>query len=317
MATSVPTPHTIIDDKSPHCIPFILACLSAHQTRNSHNNDEEGASSSRPFIIGLNGVQGAGKTTLVSALSATLRSQCHLETLVCSIDDLYLTHADQTALAAHHASNPLVQHRGQPGTHDMELAAELFSALREGRETKVPQYDKSAIKGAGDRVPRSKWDTINGPGQPKVRVVIFEGWCVGFRSLQEEEVERKWKACQNIGESRLRRHRLEDLLFVNERLKGYDKMTETFEAFLHIDAQETNFVYEWRLEQEALLRKVKGTGMTDQQVTSFVDGYYPAYELFTDVLRKGIFSGRATEWKGRQLRLVIGRDRRVVEVMKI
>lgn len=37
---------------------------------------------------------------------------------------------------------------------------------------------------------------------------------------------------------------------------------------------------------------------------------YPAYELYTDVLRKGIFSGE----KGKQLRLVVGRDRRVKEV---
>jgi D-glycerate 3-kinase len=95
----------IIDDKSPHCIPFILSQLSSHQA----------AHPEKPFFIGLNGVQGAGKTTLVSALASTLREKEGLETLVCSIDDLYLTHADQVALAAAHAENPLVQHRGEPG----------------------------------------------------------------------------------------------------------------------------------------------------------------------------------------------------------
>ena len=40
---------------------------------------------------------------------------------------------------------------------------------------------------------------------------------------------------------------------------------------------------------------------------------YPAYELYTDVLRKGIFDGE----KGRQLRLVVGEDRRVREVVEI
>lgn len=95
----------IVDDKSPHCIPFILARLKIHQAE--HANE--------PFFIGLNGVQGAGKTTLVSALQETLSQKEGLQTLVCSIDDLYLTHDDQVALAKEHALNPLVQHRGEPG----------------------------------------------------------------------------------------------------------------------------------------------------------------------------------------------------------
>lgn len=96
---------TFVDDKSPHCIPFILSRLHIHQ---SHAPDA-------PFFIGLNGVQGAGKTTLVRALSETLRVQAGLQTLVLSIDDLYLKHEDQIALAATHPDNPLVQHRGEPG----------------------------------------------------------------------------------------------------------------------------------------------------------------------------------------------------------
>ena len=32
------------------------------------------------------------------------------------------------------------------------------------------------------------------------------------------------------------------------------------------------YVYEWRLEQEADLRQVKGSGMTDAEVVNFVNG---------------------------------------------
>lgn len=105
MAAPPSSAATIVDDKSPHCIPFILSQLSVHQATNP----------SRPFFIGLNGVQGAGKTTLVSTLARTLQDGKGLETLVCSIDDLYLTHEDQVALAKEHLLNPLVQHRGEPG----------------------------------------------------------------------------------------------------------------------------------------------------------------------------------------------------------
>lgn len=68
----------------------------------------------RPLIIGLNGMQGAGKTTLVAALAAALEKE-NTATLVCSIDDFYLTHDDQQALARENASNALLQHRGEPG----------------------------------------------------------------------------------------------------------------------------------------------------------------------------------------------------------
>jgi hypothetical protein len=63
---------------------------------------------------------------------------------------------------------------------------------------------------------------------------------------------------------------------------------------------------------------------------------YPSYELFTDTLRKGVFhptaqgdfhlssgddspesQGNTGTWKGRQLRLVVDRNRRVNEVIKM
>ncbi|KAG4429682.1 hypothetical protein IFR05_014837 [Cadophora sp. M221] len=296
---SIPKP-TIIDDKSPHCIPFILSLLTTHPP-----------SSQSPFIIGLNGVQGAGKTTLVSALSSTLNAR-GLRTLVCSIDDLYLQHADQVALAETHKDNPLVQHRGEPGTHDMVLARELFSALREGREVAVPEYDKSLFGGQGDRVDAKEWKVVNKPGEEKVQVVIFEGWCVGFRALGEEGVRRKKEGASRT----LGGHRVEDLLLVDEKLEGYQVVNETIDAFIHVDAEETDFVYGWRQEQEAALRREKGSGMSEEMVVKFVDGYYPAYELYTEALREGFFKGRK-DAEGRQLRLIVGKDRKVKEVIKI
>ena len=71
--------------------------------------------------------------------------------------------------------------------------------------------------------------------------------------------------------------------------------------------------------------------MTDAQVVKFVNGCeyqehamcalrprvdtdweadYPAYELYTEVLRQGIFDGE----KGKQVWLVVGRDRKVTNV---
>ena len=181
--------------------------------------------------------------------------------------------------------------------------------------TKIPEFDKSAYHGKGDRVPSSEWVGVNGPGQPKVQVIIFEGWCVGFRSLSLEEVKKKQAESKSQASSTLWKHRLEDLLFVNEKLGGYDVLTDMLHAFMHIDAEETKYVYEWRLDQEVALRKEKGMGMTDEQVYKFVDGYYPAYELFTSTLRGGVFKG--SDSRGKQLRLIVDRQRKVKEVSLI
>ncbi|CAG8982243.1 hypothetical protein HYALB_00004477 [Hymenoscyphus albidus] len=270
MATGNPTPHnipsfpalvggtpplkTIIDDKSPHCIPFILSRL--------HDYLQDPSSPNRPFIIGLNGVQGAGKTTLVSKLAETLLEKEGLETLVLSIDDLYLPREAQIKLATENAENKLVQYRGEPGTHDMILARQVIASLLSNKETKIPSYDKSLHQGLGDRAPSSSWHTVNGPGSPPIRVIILEGWCIGFRSLPSATVASKREAPSLTFAD----HKLEDLLFVNEKLKEYDVLTDEYNAFIHIDAEDTRWVYEWREQQEAELRRVKGTGMSMEQI---------------------------------------------------
>ncbi|KAK3324729.1 P-loop containing nucleoside triphosphate hydrolase protein [Cercophora scortea] len=293
----MPLQSRIVDDKSPICIPFILSHVEAY--RQAHPQ------TTKPFIIGLNGVQGVGKTTLVRALAEALQGREGLATLVVSIDDFYLTHADQLSLAAAHPDNALVQYRGEPGTHDIPLATSVLNALANGQPTTIPSYDKSAFSGLGDRLPPSAWTPVNQPGQPRIQVVILEGWCVGFRALPPTTVEAKWRAPSRT----LHSHTLEHLLLINGALRAYDALTDLFDAFVHIDAADTAFVYAWRRQQEEQLRRERGDGMTDEQVVKFVDAYYPAYELYSDGVRAGIFPDRP----GCQLRLVVGEDRSVQE----
>lgn len=60
----------IVDDKSEHCLPFLLEQLQRHQARHANEVNPP------PFFIGLNGVQGVGKTVLVN------RKYLHLTFLV-------------------------------------------------------------------------------------------------------------------------------------------------------------------------------------------------------------------------------------------
>jgi len=236
---------------------------------------------------------------------------------VLSADDIYLTHADQVALAEKNPRNPLLQHRGQPSTHDLSLGLSVFTSLAKGKATKIPQYNKAAFSGQGDRVPESQWEEVNAAGERKISVVIFEGWCVGFRPLEDTVLEAKWREAVKLRESgqyggRIGYNRLEDVMAINQALKGYDRLTDKLDSLIHIDAEDLQFVYKWRLQQEEGLRASRGSGMSDAQVKNFVDGYYPSYELFTETLRAGVF----TE-PGRQLRLIVGQDRRVKEVIKL
>ncbi|KAL2385321.1 hypothetical protein RJZ90_001391 [Blastomyces dermatitidis] len=311
----------ILDDKSQYCIPFLLEKLNVHEQKHV------GDSSPPPFFVGLNGVQGAGKTALVTLLRSTLSSPPYnLTTITFSLDDIYLNHADQQQLALSHPSNPLLQHRGQPSTHDIPLGRQVFDSLRQGLPTKIPAYDKSAYSGQGDRLPESEWEVVNdvSAGQKRVKVVIFEGWCVGFRALPEEKLLKAWEDAVQLRMrgldgymGRLGYVKFEDVKAINDALKEYDAFTD--------DAEDTHFVYDWRQEQERNLLSTKGAGMTVEQVNKFVDGYYPSYELFTPTLRTGVFvpkhkpeqqrgsAGDDCSWKGKQLRLTVNRQRKVEE----
>ncbi|KAL8737040.1 MAG: hypothetical protein Q9181_002083 [Wetmoreana brouardii] len=300
-------------DKLDICISFALEQLDAH--REWHGKTEP-----TPFFLGINGVQGIGKTSLVSSIARTLVQAPHtIPTVVLSIDDFYLTHDEQSQLAANHPSNPLIQHRGQPSTHDLSLATSVLSSLKAGLETSIPTYDKSAFNGQGDRVPPSRWTRVNITQQPLIKLVILEGWCLGFRALDDSQLEACWEqavhACESgIGyRGRLGHNRLEDVQFLNEALKAYDVVTDQLDALIHLDAEDTQYVYEWRLEQEAALRREKGSGMTVAEIVNFVNGYYPSYELFTERLRAGAFGG----CRGNQLRLIIRKDRGVKEAVQL
>lgn len=150
--------------------------------------------------------------------------------MILSIDDLYLPHDRLVELASSYPQNPLIQHRGQPSTHDVALGTLTLTSIREGRPTKIPQFDKSYFHGQGDRVSEDKWELANKEGEAKIKVVIFEGWCVGFRSIGEEEVKKRWYeavAKRENGEydGRLGWNRLEDVLFVDHALERYANMT--------------------------------------------------------------------------------------------
>ncbi|KAF2262246.1 P-loop containing nucleoside triphosphate hydrolase protein [Lojkania enalia] len=274
---------------------------------------------SRPIILGIAGLQGSGKSTWASQIVKLLSSSYELQAITVSLDDLYKTHDDLIALRGKDPQNKLYRTRGQPGTHDEQLASQFFQDLEAWvgeDELKIPSFDKSRFGGEGDRAPILEWPVVQG----KVDVVVFEGWCVGFRALSDSDVELKHQAAQKSREpegnesiNTLAEHQLSHLKELNQNLQRYNNAfmgPQHFDFMIHIDTNDLRNVYRWRLQQEHALIKAKGSGMTDEQVLAFVRGYMPGYELFLDGLREGFFGAKSE----RQVRVILDIERRAKNI---
>lgn len=272
--------------------------------------------SSKPIVLGISGLQGSGKSTWASKIVEILTSEHQLNTITVSLDDFYKTHEGLVAQRDQNLKNGLYRVRGQPGTHDEQLAAKFFKDLEaysgEGN-LKIPSFDKSQFNGEGDRAPESDWHPVS----RKPDVVVFEGWCVGFQPLPAPAVEEKYSQALagKLPINTPAQHQLPHLLEVNKNLKRYCDAfmgPQYFDFFVHIDTSDLHNVYTWRLEQEHKMIAAKGSGMTDEQVKAFIDGYMPSYEIYLDTLRQGLFGD-----KGRMVRVVLDRQRSVERVEEL
>ena len=218
----------------------------------------------RPVLIGIQAPQGAGKTTLTKYLVERL-PESGLRGMSISIDDFYLTRDEQIALAAANPGNPYLEHRGYPGTHDVELGALTLTALKRlgeradgARIARVPVYDKGVHGGRGDRAPESEWRDVHAP----VDLVFLEGWMLGFTPVS--------------------RSRLNDpLLFApNHALANYERWHRMLDAFVTLRAADPNFVLKWRVEAEEKMRAAGRGGLTRAEIEDYVKRFLPAYAIY-------------------------------------
>lgn len=121
-----------------------------------------------PLVIGINGAQGSGKSTMCRFLEVLL-AQRRIRAVTLSLDDLYLTRAERNQLAAQ--VHPLFATRGVPGTHAVGIGLDIIENMPAGRALELPRFDKSNDDRADEP------ERITGP----VDVLLLEGWCVGAK----------------------------------------------------------------------------------------------------------------------------------------
>jgi D-glycerate 3-kinase len=201
----------------------------------------------RPVVIGINGVQGSGKSTACLFIAALLAGEHGLHAVTLSLDDFYLTRAERQGLAAR--VHPLFATRGPPGTHDLELADRVITELLSGAvPVAVPRFDK----GIDDRLAPADWPRVMAP----VDVVLFEGWCIGATPQQESALLVPINAleAQEDGEMCWRRH-------ANAALAtGYARLFARIDLLIALRAPDFSVVREWRRLQESKLRARSGAG---------------------------------------------------------
>jgi D-glycerate 3-kinase len=218
---------------------------------------------STPFLLGINGAQGTGKTTLAAYLSLSLGESGERNVAILAIDDFYLTKAERRKLAT--AVHPLLETRGVPGTHDIPMLRASLARLRElgaGERIRLPRFDKAT----DDRANESSWPAVAGP----VDLVILEGWCVGSVAEPEENLDAAVNELETERDADGRWRR-----YVNERLRSdYAELFAELDALVFLQAPGFEAIHRWRLKQEQKLADSAGTHadgiMNEQQVAAFI-----------------------------------------------
>ena len=213
-------------------------------------------------IVGVNGTQASGKTTLCAQLVEAARVR-GVRALALALDDYYLTRGERRILAR--SVHPLLATRGVPGTHDARRLGNTLDALRAGRVAglRLPRFDK----GRDTRVPPSRERRLRAAPE----LVLVEGWCVAVPPQAKPALARPVNALERDEDPAGTWRR-----WVNARLvRDYVPVWRRFDALLMLAAPSFEVVREWRGQPERLLRRRKGAthAMSEAQLDRFVMHY--------------------------------------------
>lgn len=191
------------------------------------------------LVVGINGAQGSGKSTMSHLVTEVLQQGFKLKTVVLSIDDLYKTREQREQMA--NDIHPLFKTRGVPGTHDTALGINLIKkikALKMGESLSYPVFDKSN----DDRIQKMAWPSCQGP----IDILIFEGWCVGAEAQTEEALKQNINSLEELEDTKgIWRHA------VNEHLKtDYKALYNLLDCLVFLQIPSFNCVLPWRDLQE-------------------------------------------------------------------
>jgi D-glycerate 3-kinase len=215
-----------------------------------------------PLVLGINGPQGSGKSTLAAFVQARLRAEQDLSVVVISLDDLYLGRQQRQQLARD--IHPLLQTRGVPGTHDIDLGVDTVQQLLQaGPEhiTAIPRFDKAT----DDRCPPCEWEQHKGP----VDIILLEGWCLGARPQPAAALQDSINALEENEDPKGLWRR-----YVNRCLaEDYPRLFGLLDQLVYLAISDFEQIYQWRCLQEQKLKAARHSGMTERELTRFIQHF--------------------------------------------
>ena len=224
------------------------------------------AKNRKPFIVGLSGGQGTGKTTISSIMSIILKKYFKLNIFKISIDDFYKTRKERFLLSK--KIHNLLMTRGVPGTHDTNIILDFLNKVKNKnfKPLKLPKFNKAA----DDRFKKKLWYSIN----KRPDVIIFEGWCIGARPQKNYQLKKHINSVEKLNDQNLIWRK-----YVNYQLKkNYRKLFNQLNCLLYLKAKNFNLLQKWRLKQERKLltfsREYKNLKiMNKKEVINFMKTY--------------------------------------------
>ena len=218
-------------------------------------------------IIGLQGGQGTGKSTLSSYLKEELIKQGY-KVQAFSIDDFYKTNAERQKLRKKYKNNPFYQiSRGLPGTHRIDFLLKTLKLIKAGKDFEIPVFDKSLHNAQGDVLKK----TIKVKGRQDF--IFFEGWCVGITyasALELKKICEKNKIGLNKIDSTLKHSKI-----ILGYVKKYEPLWQYMDLMIMMKPSSADLHKKWRFQAEKELKKKKGKGMDEKGVNHFVDIFLP------------------------------------------
>ncbi|GAX40454.1 hypothetical protein NIES4075_14200 [Tolypothrix sp. NIES-4075] len=208
----------------------------------------------RPFIQGILGGQGTGKTTMCAVLTLILK-ELGYHTLSLSLDDLYKTYSDRLKLTQ---QDPRLIWRGPPGTHDIDLGLTVLDRIRQLQSpVAVPRFDKSAYGGAGDRITPEIVEGID--------IVLFEGWFVGVQPIDPAAFDTAPPPIITDEDKAFARD-------MNRQLSDYLPLWQRLDSLIVLYPKDYRCSLEWRLQAEQQMIAAGKSGMSEKEIEQFV--YY-------------------------------------------
>ncbi|NJN07936.1 MAG: glycerate kinase [Richelia sp. RM1_1_1] len=218
----------------------------------------------RPFLQGILGGQGTGKTTTCKVLNLIL-SHLGYRALSLSLDDLYKTYQARLILQQ---QDPRLIWRGPPGTHDVDLGINLLdNILQRQNIVRVPRFDKSLHFGNGDR---AFFETVE-----NIDIVLFEGWFVGVKPINSAVFNNPPPPIMTADDKAFARD-------MNDKLHDYLALWQRLDSLIVLYPKDYRLSLEWRKQAEHQMKARGKPGMTDLQIEEFVHYFWKALhpELF-------------------------------------